>query len=271
LTNILNKQYLGFLNTPQLFNDEKTLGVKPFKTDEKVDISSIEKYAEAISKHKYLGKRAELFFLAYLEASTRYTDIIHSFQINTEEKTIGELDFICFDQLQQKWIHIELVYKLYVFKGENQFDDFSQWIGPNLKDRLDHKVNKLITHQLPLGQHPDIRNKIETNTIESYCCFKARLFLENRKQSVDTLNLNSDCITGNYLNFEEFKSYKHQKSLFCVPEKINWICKADSNRHWYDFKEAENKLKPMLKEKRAQLVWIKTEEGDYLEYFIVWW
>jgi hypothetical protein len=267
----LERQYQGFLNTPQLFSDFKVLGVETFQTKEKVDISAIENYAEELSKHKFLGKRAELFFLAYLNSSKRYSDVIHSFQINNEEKTVGELDIVCFDQFKQQWIHIELVYKLYIFTGEDRYDDFTQWIGPNLKDRLDYKVEKLKSHQLPLGHHRSIFKKIGASKIESFCCFKAKLFLHHKIKNIETSILNSNCRSGIYLNFEEFKTLKYQKSLFCVPEKVNWICKPEDNTYWYDFKKAEENLKLNLKEKRARLVWEKNENAEILEYFVVWW
>ncbi len=267
----LKRQYQGFLDTPQLIINKEILGADFFETKEKVEILSIKDSIEALSKNKYLGKRAELFFLAYLRASTRFTDIIHSFQINSEEKTLGEVDFICFDQLKQRWIHIELVYKLYVFTGENQFDDLTFWIGPNLKDRLDYKINKLKSHQIPLGEHPDVLNSIKSDDIKSYCCFKAKLFLKNKVTTLKPTNINANCVSGIYMNFEEFKSFRYKKSIYHVPDKPDWTCKPETNKHWYNFEEAEERLKPKLKDKRARLVWEKTEAGEYFEYFVVWW
>lgn len=271
MKDILVKQYQGFLNTPQLFIDSKVLGVKPFYTKEKVNLSVIEDYTLELSKHKYLGKRAEIFLLAFLNSSNRYSNIIHSFQIHTEQKTIGELDIVCFDTYNDKWIHIELVYKLYVYTGESQFEDFSYWIGPNLKDRLDFKVKKLKSHQLPLGQHTEILNKINSADIESFCCYKAKLFLNAGVGFSNDSKLNPDCINGIYLNFEEFKSLKYQKSVFFVPEKIDWICDAYANKYWYAYKKAEIVLKTAIKEKRSKLVWQKTEDHHYKAYFVVWW
>jgi hypothetical protein len=52
---------------------------------------------------------------------------------------------------------------------------------------------------------------------------------------------------------------------------MNWTCLPETNAHWYDHEKATNQIKIKLKEKRAQLIWEKTESGQYLEYFVVWW
>jgi len=271
LTALLKRQYEGFLRTPQIFKNTALPNARIFETNEIIDINLSEKNFAKLEKHKFLGKRAEYFLLDYLESCNRYTNVLHSYQIHSEEKTIGELDFVCFDLLQQKWIHIELVFKLYVFTGDNQYDDFSHWIGPNLKDRLDYKIKKLKSHQIPLGQHKSILSKTKATEIESYICYKAKLFLKNTSVRLKSSKINQDCISGTYINIEEFKLLKHQKSLFYVPKKMDWICAATSNKHWYSFEKAEENLKLGSKEKRAKLVWQKTENGLISEYFVVWW
>lgn len=269
--NQILKQYEGFLKTPQLFNTPKSLNAEIFETHLDVDISSIEDITNELSKQKYLGKRAELFLLQYLISSERYSEISHSLQIQDNNTTIGEIDMICFDNLHQKWIHIELVYKLYVFIGEDNYDDFTQWIGPNLKDRLDYKMDKLMTHQLPIGGHQQVLEKIGADEIESYCCFRAKLFLKSNEDNFLSNHLNTDCLAGQYLNFEEFKALKYAKSVFYVPEKMDWICEAQSHSVWYDYDKAISILKPSISEKRARLVWQKSISGEVFEYFVVWW
>lgn len=267
---ILN-QYEGFLKTPQLFITGSCLDAEVFYTDDPVDLRLSDDIIIELQRHKYLGKRAEFFLLQYLKSTERYSKITHSLQIQDDTTTIGEVDVICFDNLSQKWIHIELVYKLYVFFGEEDYDDFSQWIGSNLKDRLDYKIEKLKSHQLPMGQHSDILNKIKSNDIVSYCCFKAKLFLNSKQEQFKSQLFNNECISGHYLNFEEFKFLKHDDSLFYIPEKAEWLCDAIDNKKWYRYEKAEGILKPSIKDKRARLIWRKTSKDEYFEDFVVWW
>jgi hypothetical protein len=270
-TSQIIKQFEGFLKIPNLFKDDTILNVDPFWTDEKIDLSIIDETSLKLSKQKYLGKRAELYLLQYLISSDRYSKITHSFQIHDNTTTIGEVDVICFDKIQQKWIHIELVSKLYVFTGNDDYDDFTQWIGPNLKDRLDFKIDKLKSHQLPLGKHPEILKLINSSEIESYCCYKAKLFLKSQGEKMKSNILNKKCVSGSYLNFEEFLQHKHTKDLFYVPEKKDWLCDLTQHETWYNFDRADTLLKPSIKDKRARLVWRKTVNGDYFEDFVVWW
>jgi hypothetical protein len=265
------KQYEGFLKTPQLFKTSKSLNAEIFESNLSVDNSSIKDIINELSRQKYLGKRAELFLLQYLMSSERYSEISHSLQIQDNNTTIGEIDMICYDNLFQKWIHIELVYKLYVFIGQDNFDDFTQWIGPNLKDRLSYKMDKLMSRQLPLGQHQKILEKIGADQIETYCCFKAKLFLKSDEDNFISNHLNDKCLSGHYLNIEEFKVLKYDKSVFYVPEKMNWICEAKSHSVWYDYDKAISVLKPSISEKRAKLVWQKNISGEVFEYVVVWW
>lgn len=265
------KQYEGFLKIPQLFSTNESLGVKSFETDEPVESRLNDDIKTELLKQKYLGKRAELYVLQYLKSSHQYSHITHSLQIQNVSTTIGEVDFICFDKVQQKWIHIELVSKLYVFTGEDDYDDLTQWIGPNLKDRLDFKIDKLKSHQLPLGKHQEVFRLIETREIESYCCYKAKLFLGTSEEKFNSEVLNKECIYGSYLNFEDFKNLKYSGGFFYVPDKADWFCDAKQHDTWYSFDKAETVLKPSIKDKRARLVWRKTPSGEFLEHFVVWW
>jgi len=93
----------------------------------------------------------------YLEQNKNYHPIYHSLQIQNEKMTLGELDFLFFDYRENKWIHLELICKFYVFTGNDNFNQFEHWVGPNLKDRLDFKVEKLNRHQLQICQRPEAR------------------------------------------------------------------------------------------------------------------
>lgn len=269
--NQISKQYHGFLKTPQLFKTEGVLNAKIFQTDELIEFTLIDSIKTELSRQKYLGKRAELFLLQYLKSSKRYHQITHSFQIQDDDKTIGELDVICFDQVKQKWIHIELVFKFYVFVGDTNYDDFTQWIGPNLKDRLDYKIDKLKSHQLPLGQHQSILEKIGSTSVETYSCYKAKLFLRKSSERIISNHLNSNCLFGYYLNFEDFKSLRHSEDVFYVPDKQDWLCEAKQHSSWFTYDKAETLLKSSIKEKRSRLVWQKNKSGEVSEYFVVWW
>ncbi len=73
-------------------------------------------------------------------------------QLIVDKHTYGEFDSIIFDKKQQETIHLELAVKFYLQIGNG--DKLSDWVGPNLKDRFDHKIERLFEHQLKLSKLP---------------------------------------------------------------------------------------------------------------------
>ncbi len=272
----LYNQFFGFLNMQNLFLNSDVFSSAPFETQDidNIDYDSID--FKAIEKHKYLGKRAEYFIKAYLDQNKNYSPIYHSLQIQDDKTTLGELDFLFFDNQENKWIHLELICKFYVFIGDEKNTDLEAWIGPNLKDRLDYKVEKLKTHQLQICQRQEAQKlfrklNIDWTTVETQICYKAKLFLPPDIETFQFNQFNSKCIKGKYYNFEDFKNFKYSDQLYYVPQKHDWICQPKTNAQWYDFEKAQRLLKPKLQDKRAQMVWRKCKSGQYYEDFVVWW
>ena len=108
------------------------------------DLSKLE-----ITKRLTLGSRVERFFEFYINQSKNYELIKNNIQIIKDKHTFGELDFIIYDKRAEKYIHIEHVYKFYLYDDtiENEID---RYIGPNKNDTLVKKLAKLKDRQLPL-------------------------------------------------------------------------------------------------------------------------
>lgn len=67
-------------------------------------------------------------------------------------RTLGEMDLLLEDD--EGFQHIELAVKFYL--GPPDADGLSprHWLGPGRHDRLDLKLEHLLSHQLPLARHP---------------------------------------------------------------------------------------------------------------------
>lgn len=74
-----------------------------------------------------------------------YELLAHNFPIRDEGKTLGELDFVVRHKPDNTVEHWEIALKFYLHV-ENY------WVGPGLKDRLDIKLDRMRTHQLPIAQ-----------------------------------------------------------------------------------------------------------------------
>lgn len=142
----LKEQFLGFYKTPALFNELYELKQFDF---ENIDISNIDYSKLSIDKKLPLGKRVEYFFEYYIKLALCYNIVNKNIQIIKDGNTLGELDFILYDNFKKRFEHVELVYKYYLYDPsfENELD---RYIGPNRNDTLVKKLNKLKDKQLPL-------------------------------------------------------------------------------------------------------------------------
>jgi len=100
-----------------------------------------------------LGLYAELLFSHFLNEFFHVWS--HGLQIRDDRgRTIGEFDF----QVMQEdgLLHWELASKFYLFCRTDITQNTPacrDYLGPNLSDRLDLKIHKMLDHQLKLGQN----------------------------------------------------------------------------------------------------------------------
>jgi len=272
----IQKQYLGFLKIPTIFRSKTILRVMPFETQNINSISFNSEDIELINKHLYLGKRAEHFMWSYLKAQDQLSNVMHSIQIQNKNTTLGEADFLFYNKDLEKWVHLELVTKFYIYNSDEEAENYKHWIGPNLKDTFEYKLEKLKHHQLLILNYPEAQNKlkelnIDPKNIETQICYKAKLFLPTRMNQLKHTETNVDCVRGSYFNLEHFKSFEYKTYLYYVPQKQEWVCAPELQTHWYNFEKALEHVKLSLKDKRSCLLWRKTSDGDYFEDFVVWW
>lgn len=77
--------------------------------------------------------------------------LAHNLPVRTETRTIGEFDCLYYCSRRQRNVHLELAVKLYLGCAT---DDGTRWYGPNTRDRLDLKLDHMLSHQVRLGDHP---------------------------------------------------------------------------------------------------------------------
>ncbi len=70
---------------------------------------------------------------------------------------LGEFDLLFRDLAQQQLIHWEVTVKFYLRYGS---DDY-QWLGPNPRDSLQRKLNKVFDHQLRLSEQPKAQQVLQ--------------------------------------------------------------------------------------------------------------
>ncbi len=107
-----------------------------------------------------LGIYFEQLLSFYFAEYPRFELLSKNLQVNNEERTLGEYDFIVLDKDQQQHYHVEVAVKFYVGLPSLDFDikkniplfNWHLWVGPNKKDTLGIKLNHLLKHQLRLSE-----------------------------------------------------------------------------------------------------------------------
>ena len=234
-------------------------------------------WQNSISPRLVLGKRVEHFMAYYLENHSPYKILTQNIQVFNEKTTIGELDFLIQERRTQQVIHLEQVYKFYLYVPNASLPSGDPWIGPNYKDSFQQKMDKLTQKQFPLLDQTQTKKALEylqldLSSIQQHLSFKAALFLPFNKVVDSFKTINNNCIEGLWMRLEDFEqNTAFRKAQFFLPEKQDWGVHPKYNPTWFSYASILAKIQASLAQKRAPLCWIKTAEKKYQKFFVVWW
>ncbi|MBP2832993.1 DUF1853 family protein [Aquimarina sp. U1-2] len=270
-------QFLGFLQSNTLQNIQSLLPVKPFDFKElsTLSFSTIKKITIDYKKNEVLGKFVEQFFEYCILHTNRYQLIAKGVQIFDDKITVGELDFIMLDTYSKKTIHVELVYKFYLYDPEVK-QEIQRWIGPNRKDSLPQKLEKLTHKQFPLLYHEQTKIALKDydlrpGEIEQQICYLVNLFIPFSYQKERLQVHYQDCIVGYWIRMEEVSKERFGSLLFYIPFKKEWVMHPKYNKTWLCYDEIVDDIRQKYLQKTSSLLWIKRNEDEYVRLFVVWW
>ncbi|MDG1841923.1 MAG: DUF1853 family protein, partial [Crocinitomicaceae bacterium] len=170
------KRFIGYSKTPFLWNTDQINQIKQFD----IELNEVNKTSIDINDSIRLGKLVEHFVFIQLQQNKSISIIVKNLQIIQDKITIGEID--CVIKHLKKYIHLEIVYKFYLYDKHIDTGELDHWIGPNKKDSLVFKLNKLKNKQLPLLHHFKTKEllaktRLNIDNISSIVFFKAQLFV----------------------------------------------------------------------------------------------
>lgn len=126
----------------------------------------------AAQKSTRLGLYYENLWRFYLNYRQGTELLAHNLQVNDENQTVGEFDFIYRDLASNHLVHMETAVKFYLGvaapAGSNTqvSSRWCQWVGPGLQDRLDIKLLQLRERQLRLQESPAAVSLLLQHNIE---------------------------------------------------------------------------------------------------------
>ncbi len=276
MTNRIFNQFLGFIKTPSLFLSRDILDLSLFHKSLEILNISIDTIENIhFSENTVLGKRVEHFFKTLVTANENFKLLANNIQIHNKDRTLGELDFIVKDLRENHIFHVELMYKFYVYDPEISIE-MERWIGPNRKDSLLQKIEKVKSKQFPLINSPEAKKFLNTmnisaETIQQEICFKASLFIPKQLSTYNFPHINNECIIGFWVHLNDFKEFELLHFQFFAPEKQDWPIDPKYGEVWYDFKEVSEEIKKLHMRKRSPLIWIKKPNAQFERIMVVWW
>jgi len=217
----------------------------------------------------------ESFFSYLIKTSSEYHLIIENLQIPKNRITIGEIDFIIENRIKNELIHIEMVYKFYVYDPSFKTEE-ERWIGPNRKDSLFQKIKKLREYQFPLINHEETKKvlntyKIDSTQLKQKVCFKANLFVPWEMREKFYPQINNSCIRGFWIHLHQFIPKDFADHVFLAPKKPDWPIDPLANDEWVPFSIIYEKVVEFHNKNISPLLWMKTAKAKVERFFVVWW
>ena len=266
-TKDIQKRYDGYLQAPCLWKDKAVYNIHQFEITPKSTKFNLE-----LDEKLRLGKYVERFVSFELSQYSMIKVVAENIQIQKDKITLGELD--CIILKDEKPIHLEIIYKFYLYDASIGNTEISNFIGPNRKDSLVEKLNKLKEKQLPLLYSTECENYLKrihlsSESIEQQVYFKAQLFVPLLEKEIKLQQLNQNCVVGFYMNFSELLQFSDCK--FYIPIKKDWLVIPNRNVAWQNFNQFKESSKEYLARQFSPLCWLKKENGEIEKFFLIWW
>jgi uncharacterized protein len=181
--------------------------------------ASIPSY-EVYSGNQRLGFYYQWLWLKIINAHSNYELIAEEVQLQWKNQTVGAIDFLVRNKKNNKIEHWEVAIKFYL---EHQ----GYWIGPNAKDQLDRKINRMSSHQLELTHH----NAYHTQYYSTYGQPAVkRLIMQGRRFNHDTttnhqssIKINPNSLTGKWCFQAEAKTMSSNGIQLRELSKQHWL------------------------------------------------
>lgn len=189
---------------------------------------------------------AFLFSQGWRDGVIPYRLLVHNLPVREGKVTVGELDMLLEDA-QGNLIHLECAVKFYL-AHRPELGDWRNWVGPNGRDRLDIKLQRLLNHQLTLSRHPAaqqllISQDIDAKSISPRYFLRGMFFPHPDSGQSLPAHSNPGCLTGRWLLWESFAGQCENSHRWTALQKLDWLGGADIKQ---DQSESVDRLPKML-------------------------
>lgn len=271
LQDFFRKQCAGFLNTPSLWVNEQ-FGISQFIFPE-INLAHFK--PQPPTKQLRLGHQMEQVFKQLIDHSTTHHIRLHNLPVKQGKQTLGEIDFIIEDMVNQKILHIELTYKFYIIDLDIS-EPMHRLMGPNKRDMFFTKMEKIKNEQFTLLHTAEGREALNTHDItidqlSHEACYKAQLFSPYGATTPTIRPLNVGCICGYWLRFNDFNSAAFKSYQYYIPHKSEWVIAPHATVKWSSHFTTLMDINLRMLKESAPMIWMKKSETIVEKLFVVWW
>ncbi len=262
---MLQEKFTEVIQTPNLWTGT-LLGLSQFNVPD----LTFTKYPEHQHPNNLrLGKQIESFVDCQLQNTPQLVLLDKNLQIIYNKRTLGEIDFL-FTYKQQP-VHLEVVYKFYIYNPSVGKTELEHWIGPNNKDCLIYKLEKLRNKQLPLLHKEETQTYLQSlglhsKSIKQYVYFKAQLFIPFQSNKNTFQYINKACIKGFYITQDQLHLFSNYS--FYIPSKYDWIMPINTNVEWIEYNTFKACIITCKNNNQAPLCWLKHPDGTLYKCFV---
>ncbi|WP_321952908.1 DUF1853 family protein [Paraburkholderia bannensis] len=173
-----------------------------------------------------LGRYAETLLAWYLQNAVQPRLIAANIALRGEGRTIGECDFLVETQCGQR-LHWELAVKCFLHAGApgETVSRLADYVGPNLRDRLDLKFGHLRDHQLRLSERPEFASLGFAGPWHAQMFIKGWLFYRADAQVADAPELAQDHGRGWWVTHTDWMAFAQRSGVdgWSVLPRLTWL------------------------------------------------
>lgn len=259
------RRFDGFRSTPSLW-EGSWQGLTSFAT--RTVHPDLNPEIESTPRMRF-GKLMEQFVLFELAEDPGINILGSNIQIFNGKETLGELD--CLIEQAGARIHLEIGFKFYVYDPTIS-GELNRWIGPNRRDSLVLKLDKLKQKQLPLLYKPQTVQRLhdmglDAQEFRQQVNFRTQLFVPWNAMESTYPMVNPNCISGFYLFEEEVQHFSDHH--FHIPTKLDWVVEPHADVTWINYDSFTSEIKAHLASRRSPLCWMKSNEGKMQKFFVL--
>ena len=228
-----------------------------------------------------LGVYFESLWHFFLAQDPEVELVAHNLPVTSDGRTLGEFDCIYFCRRRQRHVHLELAVKFYLgwrdAPDKVSVSDWSDWLGPELRDRLDLKISHLLQRQIRLGEREPARqllHKLGIHDLQREIEIKGYLFRPFRVSLPPPAAFNPGRALNNWLPLGTLPEWHRELAApqYLPLPRPEWLAPArlSGDRSAIAPGELRDKLEALLgKYGRPQLVAALDDQGMEVNRFFV--